>query len=477
MGNPNFKIQKHMPEKHGALKKQGKLMKNWTVRYFKLDWQGSHAVLLSFKNPQCTGSPNKTISLEHCFVKANKARDKEGIGFCIEVDTSGSLIPKHYYFYAATEVEREEWVHVMRKHAVNSVVDNGYDIRREDKDAKLGSGSYSTVWKGVDRDTRKVWALKEMQKSAVKKEEEENLKEEVRISTIVGSHHNVVYMKEFVENKDKYYIILEYLTGGELFDRIVDAPNGHFTERDAAKIMRQVMGALAYLHGKGIVHRDLKPENFLLTDEPAHQAGTVGSTFAYRICIGDFGLASHCPDAEFLHSLCGSPGYIAPEVIKEEPYGTPVDIWSLGVTLYILLTGIPPFAGHSDRESFDLTVKGQIKWSHLGECSATLRDLVSLMLKYQPSKRISAREALEHPWMRGEGVGDRQLHIKDNLRCTKEIVTDAVSKGLKGMFGGFAAFAMAGGKKPAALPSTSWMGDHQSGSGHSGSGSGHHSKD
>uniref|UniRef100_A0A6U4Q5S4 Protein kinase domain-containing protein n=1 Tax=Hemiselmis andersenii TaxID=464988 RepID=A0A6U4Q5S4_HEMAN len=407
MGNPNFKIQKHMPEKHGALKKQGKLMKNWAVRYFKLDWQGSHAVLLSFKNPQCTGSPNKTISLEHCFVKANKARDKEGIGYCIEVDTSGSLIPKHYYLYAATEVEREEWVHVMRKHAVNSVVDNGYDIKREDKDAKLGSGSYSTVWKGVDRDTRKVWALKEMQKSAVKKEEEENLREEVRISTIVGSHHNVVYMKEFVENKDKYYIILEYLTGGELFDRIVDAPNGHFTERDAAKIMRQVMGALAYLHGKGIVHRDLKPENFLLADESPDA----------QIKIADFGFACNVTGEHSLRGLCGSPGYVAPEIIREKDgYGLPVDMWSMGVIFYILLTGIPPFAGDSDEESFAMTLKGSYDKAPLEEVSRPAKELVAKMLTYSPSKRMTAEAALQHVWMAGSEAPDKVLKVQENLR-------------------------------------------------------------
>lgn len=158
-----------------------------------------------------------------------------------QIDTSGGLNPRTHHFYAPSEMEREEWVHVIRKHAVNSVIDNGYEIKRDEKESKLGSGSYSTVWKGVCKETRKVWAIKEMQKSAVKRDEEENLREEVRISTIVGSHSNIVYMKEFVENKDKYFIVLEYLTGGELFDRIVDAPGGHFTEKDAARIMRQVI--------------------------------------------------------------------------------------------------------------------------------------------------------------------------------------------------------------------------------------------
>eukprot|EP00282_Hemiselmis_andersenii_P024139 CAMPEP_0172014946 /NCGR_PEP_ID=MMETSP1041-20130122/10213_1 /TAXON_ID=464988 /ORGANISM="Hemiselmis andersenii, Strain CCMP439" /LENGTH=412 /DNA_ID=CAMNT_0012669765 /DNA_START=43 /DNA_END=1278 /DNA_ORIENTATION=+ len=393
------------------------------------------------------------IRLDKCFVNVGEDNTaaKGGPAYWIELDCRGGKEAKEFKFAASSRDEREEWVEALSWTVLNCDLNNGYDIDREEN-GQLGSGSYSTVWKAKSRSDGKVWAVKEMVKENVKYVEETNLREEIRIQKIVGQHPNIVNMKEFVETWDRYYIVLEHLDRGALLDRIEDA--GKFTEHDALYIMMQLLAALDYLHDKQIVHRDLKPENFLLTDEPAHKCSAVGSTFAYRICIGDFGLASHCPEAEFLHALCGSPGYIAPEVIKEEPYGTAVDIWSLGVNLYILLTGIPPFAGNNDKESFDLTIKGQIKWSHLGECSATLRDLVSLMLKYQPSKRITAREALEHPWMKGEGVGDRQLHIKDNLRCGKELVSDAVSAGIRGVFGGFAALAK-GGKKPAALPSTS----------------------
>jgi len=236
--------------------------------------------------------------------------------------------------------------------------------------------------------------------------QEENLREEVRISQAVGSHENIVYMKEFVENSDKYYIVLEYLTGGELFDRIVDAPGGHFTEKDAASIMMQLMGALAYLHGRKIVHRDLKPENFLLASDDQNAA----------IKIADFGFACNVEHEHALSGLCGSPGYVAPEIIKEKDgYGLAVDMWSMGVILYILLTGIPPFAGDSDEESFALTLRGHYDKEHLEECSGAAKDLVARMLTYNPAKRITADAALKHPFLGGE-ASDKVLKVQENLR-------------------------------------------------------------
>jgi len=141
------------------------------------------------------------------------------------------------------------------------------------------------------------------------------------------------------------------------------------------------MGALAYLHKRKIVHRDLKPENFLLASDEQNAA----------IKIADFGFACNVEDDHALRGLCGSPGYVAPEIIKEKDgYGLPVDMWSMGVILYILLTGIPPFAGDSDEESFALTLRGHYDKKHLEDCSPAAKDLVAKMLTYSPQKRITA---------------------------------------------------------------------------------------
>ena len=157
----------------------------------------------------------------------------------------------------------------------------------------------------------------------------------------------------------------------------------------------QLMGALAYLHSKKIAHRDLKPENFLLVEHTSIQSAVVK--------IADFGFACHAENSNGLHGLCGSPGYVAPEILKEEGgYGLPVDMWSMGVILYILLSGIPPFAGESDEESFAMTIRGYYDNSVddrslpvgcanggsqcLNEVSSAGQDLVAKMLTYNPAK-------------------------------------------------------------------------------------------
>uniref|UniRef100_A0A7S0M5X2 Protein kinase domain-containing protein n=1 Tax=Cryptomonas curvata TaxID=233186 RepID=A0A7S0M5X2_9CRYP len=399
-----FKIQKALPEKHGSLKKKRKLLGGLVVRYFKVGWDGDHAVLY-YSNDESMSSGTKKLSLQRCFARSSPSNDQTDKSlFCFELEFLSSPGSKKC-FYAPSDLERNEWAQIIRKYSVNSSIDNVYTIGT-DKDSKLGSGSFSTVYKGVERDTRKVWAIKTMLKSNIKREEEDNLKDEIRISLLVGSHPHIVYMKEFIENADKYYIVLEFLTGGELFDRIVDSPGGHFTEKDAANIMGQLMSALGYLHGKSIAHRDLKPENFLMATAEADAV----------VKIADFGFACNVTHPTSLNGLCGSPGYVAPEIMKEKDgYGLAVDIWSMGVILYILLTGIPPFAADNDEESFILTLRGNYDKKPLEDISPSGRDLVSRMLTYNPAKRISAEHARSHAWLLHDAPA-KALKVQDNMR-------------------------------------------------------------
>mmetsp|Transcript_23496 Transcript_23496/g.34482 ORF Transcript_23496/g.34482 Transcript_23496/m.34482 type:complete len:453 (+) Transcript_23496:85-1443(+) len=405
-----FQIQHKLTERKGTLRKKGKILGGMMRRWYHLQWDNTAEVgmLLSFNNDKMIGTPKKMVNLKECVVKLDSTKDIKDAaapGFAISVVDRGSS-QRHYVFWADTEMESQEWVANLRKHSVNSSIENGYEINREAKDSKLGSGSYSTVWKGKDRGNNTFWAIKEMQKQTLKKDEIDNLRDEVRISQLVGSHDNIVYMKEFAENSQRYYIVLEFLTGGELFDRIVEAPGQHFTEKTAADVMRQLMHALSYLHGKKIVHRDLKPENFLLADKGEDS----------KIKIADFGFACNVEGEHSLHGLCGSPGYVAPEIIKEKDgYGLGVDMWSMGVILYILLTGIPPFTGDSDEESFALTLRGHYDASNIADISDHGKDLVKKLLTYNPSKRITASGALDHPWLDG-GAEDKVLRVQENLR-------------------------------------------------------------
>ena len=306
--------------------------------------------------------------------------------------------------WADSELERDQWVADLRTHAVNSNIHNAYEV---DRGAKLGEGSYATVWKAKDRASGVQFALKETCKHTLRKDELDNLRDEVRIHRLVGSHDHIVYMKEFVENKDAYYLVLELVTGGELFDHIVESPGGYFTEKKAVDIMRQVMQGLAYLHSKKIAHRDMKPENIVLLH--------AGENPPLKII--DFGFACTVEDAHALHGLCGSPGYVAPEIIKEKGgYGLSVDMWSIGVILYILLTGIPPFTGDSDEESFALTLRGHYDKSNLADICEDGKSLVSALLTYNPAKRITAEASLNHPWFNG-GAEDKALRVQENLRA------------------------------------------------------------
>jgi len=328
------------------------------------------------------------------------------------------------YLFAANLKEREEWVEAISWCAVNSNLENEYILDKGD-DGKLGVGSYSKVWAAMDRRLKKNWAIKEICKSDLEQVEVQNLREEVRIQRKVGEHPNIVYMKEMVETADRYYIVMELLSGGALLDHILEAPTRQFSEQHALDIMKQILNALFFLHSKQICHRDLKLENLLLTDEPA--TGVDAPVFGHRVCIADFGFAANTADGPTcLHGLCGSPGYIAPEIIRDSKdacgYGLAVDMWSMGVILFILLTGNPPFVGDSDDESFNLTSRGRYDWHSLSEVSATARDLVANLLVLKPEKRMTAEQALSHPWILGQGVGDTNLRLMDNFRTLKATV-------------------------------------------------------
>ena len=172
--------------------------------------------------------------------------------------------------------------------------------------------------------------------------------------------------------------MLDYVEGGELFDRIVE--EGNFTERDASRITKQMTDAIQYLHENGIVHRDLKPENLLFRDH------TPGSD----ILLTDFGLAKIMDDTIALKTACGTPNYVAPEILMQRGYGKQVDVWSLGVILFIILCGYPPFYDEQDPVLFELIMKGKFEFDerYWSEVSKPAKELISQMLQVDPVKRF-----------------------------------------------------------------------------------------
>ncbi|KAL4807958.1 kinase-like domain-containing protein [Aspergillus unguis] len=213
-------------------------------------------------------------------------------------------------------------------------------------------------------------------------------------------HPHIVHFVDWFESKDKFYIVTQLATGGELFDRICEY--GKFTEKDASQTIRQVLDAVNYLHQRNIVHRDLKPENLLyLTRELDSQ-----------LVLADFGIAKMLDNpAEVLTSMAGSFGYAAPEVMLKQGHGKAVDVWSLGVITYTLLCGYSPFRSENLTDLIEECRAGRVVFHerYWKDVSKDAKDFITSLLQVNPSHRPTTEEALKHPWLKGESASDRDL--------------------------------------------------------------------
>jgi len=262
----------------------------------------------------------------------------------------------------------------------NGKVADRYALGRE-----LGRGGFSIVKEATDKATGMKYAAKIIEKTA--SEEELNLlQREIDIMKKLN-HVNIIQLQEVFDEPDHIYLILELITGGELFDQIVS--RGSYSEKDAANIVKQILEAVQYMHSNGIAHRDLKPEN-LLCSGPANEI----------IKVTDFGLSKDFGEAT-LQTSCGTPDYVAPEVLRGAPYDNSVDLWSIGVITYILLCGFPPFYGNSDQEIFEKILKAEYDfpapdWDVISDDA---KNFIRQILVLDPHKRPTSAEALQHPWM------------------------------------------------------------------------------
>ncbi|XP_006161168.1 calcium/calmodulin-dependent protein kinase type IV [Tupaia chinensis] len=209
------------------------------------------------------------------------------------------------------------------------------------------------------------------------------------------SHPNIIKLKEIFETPTEISLVLELVTGGELFDRIVE--KGYYSERDAADAVKQILEAVAYLHENGIVHRDLKPEN-LLYATPAPDA---------PLKIADFGLSKIVEHQVLMKTVCGTPGYCAPEILRGCAYGPEVDMWSVGVITYILLCGFEPFYDErGDQFMFRRILNCEYYFISpwWDEVSLNAKDLVKKLIVLDPKKRLTTFQALQHPWVTGKAA-------------------------------------------------------------------------
>ena len=250
----------------------------------------------------------------------------------------------------------------------------------------LGEGSYGQVKKVMHKRFKLERAMKIIKKSSVDQEEREEMLKEVSILKSID-HPNIIKIYDLYEDDSFLYFVIEYCSGGELFDRIQKIST--FSEKQAAKYIKQLLSAIAYLHNRNIVHRDLKAENLLFENESENA----------NLKLIDFGVSCEFLKGIKLKETLGTPYYIAPEVLLQN-YDEKCDIWSCGVILYILLCGYPPFNGDDDNEILDCVKKGEFTfydedWEMISEGA---KNLIRKMLTLNPKKRISAKEALADEW-------------------------------------------------------------------------------
>jgi len=280
-------------------------------------------------------------------------------------------------------------------------IDDHYILGEE-----LGTGGFSIVVEATSKVDGEKYAVKIIDKSMIK-EDIKLLKREIDIMKKVD-HKNILKLHEIYEDDQKVYIVMELINGSELFDRIVE--KGFYSEKNAQVVIRQILEAVSYLHAKGIAHRDLKPENLLCS----------GTGEDEIVKIADFGLSKIQTDEERLQTSCGTPGYVAPEVLLCESYDQSVDMWGVGIITYILLAGYPPFYDENnpgdDTALFEKVIN--VEYDMDDECwddvSDLAKDFIKHLLVKDPKERLTAEQALDHPWFKSK-LRDKELRISRKM--------------------------------------------------------------
>jgi calcium/calmodulin-dependent protein kinase I len=262
--------------------------------------------------------------------------------------------------------------------------DKAYKLAEE-----LGTGAYSVVRAATRLSDGKKVAVKIVSKAKLKKVDEEALRHEVEILQSL-QHDNIVRLFDVFDEPKEMLLVLEYIDGGELFDRIV--AKTFYNEKEARDLVFLLLSTIEHCHSKNIVHRDLKPENLLL----------VSSAQDSDIKLADFGFAARVKDGEeSLTMACGTPGYVAPEILNKAPHGKPSDMWSVGVIMYILLGGYPPFHDENKKKLYALIKAADFEfhedyWSNVSD---EAKDLITRLLTLDTKKRYTVQQALQHSWV------------------------------------------------------------------------------
>uniref|UniRef100_A0AAY4ET59 calcium/calmodulin-dependent protein kinase n=1 Tax=Denticeps clupeoides TaxID=299321 RepID=A0AAY4ET59_9TELE len=275
---------------------------------------------------------------------------------------------------------------------------------------ELGKGAFSVVRRCMKISSGQEYAAKIINTKKLSARDHQKLEREARICRLL-KHPNIVRLHDSISEEGFHYLVFDLVTGGELFEDIV--AREYYSEADASHCIQQILEAVLHCHQMGVVHRDLKPENLLLASKLKGAA----------VKLADFGLAIEVQgDQQAWFGFAGTPGYLSPEVLRKDPYGKPVDMWACGVILYILLVGYPPFWDEDQHRLYQQIKAGAYDFPSPEWDTVTpeAKDLINKMLTINPTKRITAAEALKHPWICQRSTVASMMHRQETVECLKK---------------------------------------------------------
>ncbi|XP_031700744.1 calcium/calmodulin-dependent protein kinase IGb isoform X2 [Anarrhichthys ocellatus] len=323
-------------------------------------------VISDLTSGTCT-VPDKVNGPDHCEHLTGESEQSSKSAQSLEIPVE-----------ASAEMGRQEAQHIWKK--VTENIQEVFDFMEE-----LGSGAFSEVYMVKEKKTEKLFAMKCVKK---KQKTDPNLENEITVLRRI-KHDNVVGMEDLYESQTHYYLIMQLVSGGELFDRILD--RGVYSEKDASSVIQQ-------------------PENLLYYSQEENS----------KIMISDFGL-SKMVNNDIMSTACGTPGYVAPEVLAQKPYSKAVDCWSIGVITYILLCGYPPFYEESETRLFSKIMKAQYEFDSpfWDDISESAKDFIRNMMQKNPSMRYSTDLALLHPWIIGKTARSQDIYYSVSVQIQK----------------------------------------------------------
>ncbi|XP_056290856.1 calcium/calmodulin-dependent protein kinase type II subunit gamma isoform X6 [Pseudoliparis swirei] len=275
---------------------------------------------------------------------------------------------------------------------------------------ELGKGAFSIVRRCVKKSTGQEYAAKIINTKKLSARDHQKLDREARICRLL-KHPNIVRLHDSISEEGFHYLVFDLITGGELFEDIV--AREYYSEADASHCINQILESISHIHQHDIVHRDLKPENLLLASKMKGAA----------VKLADFGLAIEVQvEQQAWFGFAGTPGYLSPEVLRKDPYGKPVDIWACGVILYILLVGYPPFWDEDQHKLYQQIKAGAYDFPSPEWDTVTpeAKNLINQMLTINPAKRITADQAIKHPWVCQRSTVASMMHRQETVECLRK---------------------------------------------------------